>query len=408
MTTVRPNTTTEPEADGVQVGCSFTGVTFATGSPGTAVRRYLDSASSEPLHPAARETFLAALERGYADPARLHGPGRDARLLLDNAREVTASLLGARPDEVTFTSSGTAAVHQGLLGLLEGRRRAGTRLVHSAVEHSAVFAAARWWHRVAGGTADVAGVDALGRVRLDRLAEHVPGAAAVAVQSANPEVGTVQPLGAVADLAREHGVPLFVDAAASAGRADLPDGWTVGAVSAHKWGGPAGVGVLLVRTGARWRAPFPVDDRIDPRGAGYENVPAVLASAAALQATVAERYEVDARQRALVDRIRARVPEIVDDVDVVGDPDDRLPHVVTFSVLYVEGDALVRELDRHGFGVSSGSACSASTLTPSHVLEAMGALTHGNIRVSLTRDTGEADVEAFLEVLPGVVEGLRP
>ncbi len=163
-----------------------------------------------------------------------------------------------------------------------------------------------------------------------------------------------------------------------------------------------------MRKGARWRAPFPTDDRVDPRVAGFENVPAVLAAAAALQAVVAERDEVGARQRALVDRIRARVAASVPDVDVVGDPDDRLPHVVTFSCLYVEGEALVRELDRRGFGVSSGSACSASTLTPSHVLEAMGALTHGNIRVSLGRDTTEADVDAFLAVLPEVVAGLRP
>jgi cysteine desulfurase len=239
------------------------------------------------------------------------------------------------------------------------------------------------------------------------LADLVPGAGVLAVQSANPEVGTVQPLADVAGLAREHDVPLFVDAAASAGRLDLPDGWSAAAASAHKWGGPAGVGVLLVRNGARWRAPFPVDDRIDPRGAGFENVPAALAAAAALQAVTTEREEVAARQRALVHRIRTRVPEILDDVDVVGDPDDRLPHVVTFSVLYVEGEALVRELDKHGFGVSSGSACSASTLTPSHVLEAMGALTHGNIRVSLTRETSEPDIEAFLDVLPGVVAALR-
>ena len=387
-------------------------MTFPTDSPADggppAVRGYLDSASSEPLHPAAREALLAALDRGFADPVRLHGPGRDARLLLDNAREVIAHLLGGRPDEVSFTSSGTTAVHLGVLGLLRGRRRISTRLVHSAVEHSAVFAAARWWADTAGGTSDVAGVDALGRVDVEALGSLVPGAGVVAVQSANLEVGTVQPLPAVAALADDHDVPLFVDAAASAGRADLPAGWTVAAASAHKWGGPAGVGVLLVRTGSRWRAPFPVDDRVDHRVAGFENVPGALASAAALQAVVTERDEVGARQRALVARIRERVPALVEDVDVVGDPDDRLPHVVTFSVLYVEGEALVRELDRHGFGVSSGSACSASTLTPSHVLEAMGALTHGNVRVSLARDTSAADVDAFLDVLPRVVASLRP
>lgn len=376
---------------------------------------YLDAASTEPLHPAAREALLAALEQGYADPVRLHGPGRIARLLLDNAREATAGALGVRPDEVSFTSSGTQAVHAGVLGLLLGRSRVGTRLVHSAVEHSAVFAAGAWWARhhpgAPAGTTDVVGVDRLGRVSLEGVEQALgrpEGPAGVlAVQSANLEVGTRQPIELVADLAALNDVPLFVDAAASAGRLALPDGWAAAAASAHKWGGPAGVGLLLVRKGARWRPPFPTDDRVDPRVAGFENVPAALAAAAALQAVVAERDEVNARQHALVDRIRTRVAAEVPDVDVVGDPDDRLPHVVTFSCLYVEGEALVRELDRRGFAVSSGSACSAAALTPSHVLEAMGALTHGNIRVSVSREATQQDVDAFLDVLPGVVASLR-
>ena len=129
------------------------------------------------------------------------------------------------------------------------------------------------------------------------------------------------------------GVPVFTDACASAGRLPLPDGWSAAAASAHKWGGPAGVGVLLVRKGARWRHPFPVDERIDERAPGFENVPAALAAAAALQAVVAERDEVNVRQHALVDRIRAGVATIAD-IDVVGDPVDRLPHLVTFSCLY--------------------------------------------------------------------------
>ncbi|MGN6576275.1 MAG: aminotransferase class V-fold PLP-dependent enzyme, partial [Nocardioides sp.] len=241
--------------------------------------RYLDHASSEPLHPVARETLLAALDQGYGDPVRLHGPGRNARLLLDNAREVVASVLGVRPDEVSFTSSGTAAVHQGVLGLLMGRRRVSTRLVHSAVEHSAVFAAGDWWGRHFGGTTHPVAVDSLGRVSVAELGTALePPAGVVAVQSANLEVGTVQPLVEVASAAEAAGVPLFVDFAASAGRLDLPAGWSAAAASAHKWGGPAGVGLLLVRKGARWRAPFPTDDRADPRVSGFENVPAALAA----------------------------------------------------------------------------------------------------------------------------------
>ena len=362
----------------------------------------LDSASSAPLHPAAREVLLAALDRGYADPRRLHRAGRDARLLLDNAREATADALGVRPDEVTFTPSGTHAVHLGLLGLLRGSRR-GSAVVHSAVEHSAVRHAVAWG--ADGGDREVR-VDRSGLVDRDGLVEDArsPGVGVVALQTANHEVGTLQPVGGL-DLPDD--VPLFTDACASMGRLPLPGGWAAAAGSAHKWGGPAGVGVLLVRKRARWRNPFPGDDRVDERSTGFENVPAVLAAAAALQAVVAERDEVNARQHELVDVVRRRVAAEVPDVEVVGDPDHRLPHLVTFSCLYVDGEALVTELDRRGFGIASGSACTASTLTPSHVLEAMGVLTHGNVRLSLQRDTTRADVDAFCDVLPGVVAEIR-
>ncbi len=228
--------------------------------------------------------------------------------------------------------------------------------------------------------------------------------AAIALQSANHEVGTVQPVAAVAD-AVGPGVPLFVDACASAGRLPLPAGWSVAAASAHKWGGPAGVGVLLVRKGTRWRNAYPADDRVDERSGGFENVPAALAAAAALRAVTADA-ENARRQHTLVDRIRAAVAEIPD-VEVVGDPVDRLPHLVTFSCLYVDGEAVVTELDRLGYGVASGSACSSSSLRPSHVLAEMGVLTHGNVRVSLPRDITADEVDGFLGVLPGVVAGIR-
>jgi cysteine desulfurase len=363
---------------------------------------YLDAASSDPLHPAAREVLRAALDQGYADPRRLHGPGRSARILLDNAREAVAGSLGVRPDEVTFTASGTDAVHRGLLGLRAGRARVGSTVIHSAVEHSAVLHAAAW----AGGESVSVPVDRLGHVHVDELARaaSAPGVAVAAVQSANHEVGTVQPLPDVVAALGE--VPLFVDACASAGRLPLPHGWAAAAASAHKWGGPAGVGVLLVRKGARWRNPFPGDDRVDERTTGFENVPAALAAAAALQAVVAERDEVGRRQAALIARVRAAVAAI-GDVEVVGDPDARLPHLVTFSCLYVDGEALVLGLDRRGYGVASGSACTASTLEPSHVLAAMGVLTHGNVRLSLTRDTTQDDVDGFLQALPEVVGSIR-
>lgn len=353
-----------------------------------------------PLHPAAREVLLAALDRGYADPRRLHRAGREARLLLDNAREATADALGVRADEVSFTPSGTHAVHLGLLGLVRGSRR-GDGVAYSAVEHSAVHRAVEW-----GARGHVVSCGSDGRVDDDDLVHEaiVPEVGVVALQTANHEVGTVQPVG---ELELPDSVPLFTDARASMGRLPLPSGWAVAAGSAHQWGGPAGVGVLLVRKRARWRNPFPGDDRVDERSTGFENIPAALAAAASLQAVVAEREEVNARQHALIDVVRRRVAAEVPDVEVVGDPVRRLPHLVTFSCLYVDGEALVIELDRRGFGVASGSACTASTLTPSHVLEAMGVLTHGNVRLSLQRDTTESDVHAFCDVLPALVAEIR-
>jgi cysteine desulfurase len=365
---------------------------------------YLDSASSEPLHPAAREAMVAALDTGWADPRRLHGHARNARLLLDNAREVVAESLGVRRDEVSFTASGTDAVHRGLLGLIPRSGARSTTILTSAVEHSSVLHA-RDWHTRRGGEGMVAASDHLGRP-----ADGVWAAAredevgVAALQSANHEVGTVQDVaGAAAELGD---IPLFVDACASMGRIPLPDGWSAAAGSAHKWGGPAGVGILLVRKGVRWASPFPGDDRVDERAPGFENVPAALGAAAALQAVVTERDEVNARQFALVDRIRAAVREIPD-VEVVGDPVDRLPHVVTFSFLYVDGEAIVDALNRRGLAVASGSACTSSSLEPSHVLSAMGVLTHGNVRVSLTRETTDADVDQLLAALPDVVAQIR-
>ena len=368
---------------------------------------YFDAASTEPLHPAAREVLMAALDDGWADPARLYGGARRARLLLDNAREVVASLVGARTDEVSFTTSGTQAVHLAVLGTALGRRRVGNRLVVSAVEHSSVLFAAEA-HQRAGGDVTHVPVDRAGRVDADVFADLLTDDTALAcLQAANHEVGTVQPVDDVAASCAARGMPLLVDAAQVVGRLPVPKGWTLLAASAHKWGGPAGVGVLAIRRGTRWRLPTPHDERGSGRVPGFEDVPGALAAAAALRARSEEAETLAVTHHDLIERIRAQVPLLVPDVEVVGHPTERLPHLVTFSCLYVDGEALLTELDREGFAVSSGSSCTASTLRPSHVLAAMGVLTHGNVRVSLTRTTSSAEVDRFLDVLPGVVERVR-
>src|SRR5882757_4685042 len=363
---------------------------------------YFDMASAAPLHPVARQALIAALDEGWADPARLYREGRRARLLLDAAREAAAQEVGCRPDELVFTPSGTRALHSAIAGAAAGRRRIGRHVVLSAVEHSAVLHAAERHDSTA------VGVDRHGRVNAaDFTAALRTDTALACLQSANHEVGTVQPVAEVADACRAAGVPLLVDAAQSLGWEPVAGGWSLLAASAHKWGGPPGVGLLAVRKGTRFAPQEPADERESGRAPGFENLPAIVAAAASLRAVRAEAADASARLSALVDRIRTRVPELVPDVEVVGHDRLRLPHIVTFSCLYVDGEALLTGLDRAGFSVSSGSSCTSSTLTPSHVLKAMGVLSEGNVRVSLPVGAAEADVERFLAVRPGAVAGVR-
>jgi cysteine desulfurase len=364
--------------------------------------------------PAAREAMLAALEAGWADPRRLYAEGRRARSILDQAREVIADGLGLRPPELSFLPDGPAALRAAVQGVRFVARRRGERVVATAVEHSAVLTHGRYRAAQAQDEQVFAEVpvDHLGRVRPEALARELamPGTVAAVVQSANGEVGTRQPLEQVHELSRGHGVPLVVDAMAGLGRDPVPHAFDVLAGEALSWGGPPGVGVLAVPERVRWRLPGPVSELEHGRSEVMPVVPLALAAAEAWRQTEAVREADAAAARALVEAIRtaaARVP----DVEVVGDPDERLPHVVTFSCLYVDGEALVSELDRRGFAVASGSACTASTLEPSHVLAAMGVLTHGNVRVALPLEAVDPSraqvVERFVRELPEAVHSVR-
>ncbi|WP_249669317.1 cysteine desulfurase family protein [Cellulomonas hominis] len=386
--------------------------------PPAPVRRVvLDAAGRAPVLPAAREAFLAALDEGWADPRRLHTEGRRARALLDGAREAVAALVGARTEEVDWAPSHTAALHTAVLTVARGRRRVGGSVVVPEVERMAVLDAAAAAGAVAGAVAGVpdggrvtvpVGTD--GRVDLAALDEAVrrPGVALAAVQHANGEVGSLQPVAEAHAAARAAGVPLLVDAGSSFGHVPVGPEWDVLAIDPGDVGALPGATVLVTRTGVR-RSPVLAagaldDDRWFPGGV---SVPAALAAAVALQAAAARLRTGPDPRAALVDRVRARVAAEVPEVDVVGPATGRLPHVLTFSCLYVDGEAVVTALDRAGFAVASGSACTSATEQPSHVLAAMGALTGGNVRLSLPVGTSAADVERFCDVLPGVVVALR-
>lgn len=365
---------------------------------------YLDAGARAPLHPAAQEAARAAEAEGWADPRGLHAEGRRARLLLESARESLAGSLGCRTSEVRFLPSHTAALHAGVLALARARRRVGSRVVASAVERAAVHHAARFLDE---GAPVLVPVDRAGRVELPAWSDAVtgPGVAVAALQHANGEVGTVQPVPDALTAARGAGVPLVVDAGASVGHLAPPSDWDALTADPSSWGGLPGVAVLAVRSRTRAVPAWPEDE--DPWAPGGVPVAAAFAAAVSLEAVQRERGELARRQHGLVARIRSRVTQEVPDVDVVGDPDGRLPHVVTFSCLYVDGEALLGELDRLGFAVGSGSACTSSAQEPSHVLAAMGALTHGNVRIGLHRGTTAEDVERFCDALPAAVRRVR-
>ena len=390
-------------------------------------RSYLDHASSSPLRPAAYEAMLPWIGHP-GDPGRVHAEGRAARVALEEAREQVAAFFGARPREVVFTSGGTESVNAAIFGSVarfsDTRRSSGTpvvpqerrsevggpeavHIVASAVEHSAVLEAAN-----RAGRVTMAGVDVFGRYDpVTVLAGLRPVTGLVSVQLANHEVGTIQPAAEVVAAARERGVLTHVDACAAAGY--LPIDFAalsadLCSVTAHKFGGPKGIGALLVRRGLRI-PPFHLGGAQERnRRAGLENVAAAVGFAAAVAELEGGRLlaEADAA-RALTDRLLTEAPKLVDGLEVFGDPLERLPHLVCFGVQGVEAEPVLLGLDQHGVAVHSGSSCSSETFEPSPVLSAMGVDADHSLRISVGWSSTPDDVSAFLTALPDVVGRLR-
>jgi cysteine desulfurase len=374
-------------------------------------RAYLDHASTSTLRPAAFEAMLPFLREHHADPGRVHAEGRVTRVALEEAREQVAGLLGARPREVVFTSSGTEAVNTAVWGAVARRDEANgpAHVVTTAVEHSAVLDACRR----ARGEVTVVGVDRLGRFDPDEVVAAIrPDTALVSVQLANHEVGTLQPAAAVAAAARERGVLVHVDACMAAGHVPV-DFHTLGAdlcsVTAHKLGGPKGAGALLVRRGLRVPQLIVGGAQERARRGGLEDVPAMVGfGAAAAELTADDRLATEARAaRVLIDRVAAGAPDRVAGVTRYGDPDERVPHLGCFGIEGVEAEPVLLGLDQRGVAVHSGSACSSEALEPSPILEAMGVDAEHSLRVSVGWDTTDGDVDAFLDAFPAVIDHLR-
>jgi cysteine desulfurase len=365
-------------------------------------RSYLDHASTSPARPEVVRAVTEWLTKPIGDPGRIHAEGLAARVGVEVAREHVAGLFGARPRSVVFTSGATEAIAAACWGAAER----GPHQVVAAVEHSAVRRAA-----AAHGEVTVVGVDGHGRIDPEALLAAVrPDTALVHVQWGNHEVGTLQPVAEVVAACRERGVLVHVDAASANGRVPVAFddlGADLLSVSAHKLGGPPGVGALLVRRGLRIRPLLVGGDQERARRAGLEPVPLVAGFGAAAEVLADGGLEREAaEQRRLTQRILDAVPSL-EGIVVYGDPVARLPHLVCFGVTGVEPQAVLLGLDRAGVAAHSGSSCSSESLEPSPVLEAMGVDAHHSLRLSVGWSSTDADVDAALGALPEILEHLR-
>ncbi|SJN07992.1 Cysteine desulfurase [Leucobacter sp. 7(1)] len=378
---------------------------------------YLDAAATAPLRPEARAAMLAVWDAGQANASSVHSAGFRARAEVDAARDRIAQALGARPGEVVFTSGGTEANTLAIVGLALARPR-GRHLVTSAIEHSSVLESCRYLERVFGFELTVVPVDAWGRVAPEAVAAALrPDTTLLSVGLANAEVGTVQSINALAELAAVFGIPVHTDAVQaaaslpvsfgsrpeSAGIAAWPGrGITAMTVASHKFGGPQGVGALLLRAGTPVEAVLHGGGQEGGVRSGTENVAGIAGFAAAVSAATstvgATAWELMASREALVRGVLAAVPGTA----LTGDPEERLPGHASFTVAGVSGESLLVALDAAGLAVSSGSACAAGQSDPSPVLLAMGVapeLAQTALRCTLPAPISERTRERFVDVL---------
>jgi cysteine desulfurase len=374
-------------------------------------RLYLDHNATTPLDPRVLEAMLAVLRDGPGNASSLHWFGQRARAAVDEARGAVAALIGASPSEVVFTGSGTEADNLALRGVAAAAREPRRKILYSAIEHHAVVHTARALAEE-GVPVEAVRACADGRVDIDDLRAKLDGTTAlVSLMLANNETGVVQPVAEVARLAHAHGALLHCDAVQAAGKIALDVGALdvdLLALSAHKIYGPQGVGALFVRRGARMKPLLRGGAQERNRRAGTENVAGIAGFGRAARLAARDVGPEAARLAALRDRLEARllaIPGAVRNGDAA-----RVPNTTNVSFDRAEAESLLLALDLQGLAVSTGAACAAGAMEPSHVLRAMGlplARVQGSLRFSLGRSTTEAEVEQAAEMVAEAVARQR-
>jgi cysteine desulfurase len=374
---------------------------------------YLDHASTTPADPEVVAAMLPWYTEEFGNPSTLYSLGLSAAHATRQARESIAQAIGADPEEIYFTSGGTESDNWAILGTAEAQQKKGRHLITSAVEHHAVLESMEYLEK-RGYEVTRVPVDSGGLVDPDDVRRALrPDTILVSIMHANNEVGTVEPISEISKVTREAGVPLHVDAVQTAGKLplDVDDlGVDMLSMSAHKFYGPKGVGLMYLRKRTRITPLFHGGGQEKGRRAGTHNVPGIVGMAKALELATARMADDAVREAALRDRLWAGLNANIEAIYLNGDPLRRLAGNLSVRLSGIEGESMILMLDMEGICVSSGSACTTGSLEPSHVLVALGIPVeeaHGSLRVTLGRSTTEEDIDHFIRVFPPIVARLR-
>ncbi len=377
---------------------------------------YLDHAATTAVDPRVVEEMLPYWTQRYGNASSIYKLGREAHEGLENARATTAGILGCSPGEVVFTSCGSESDNLALRGVAHEQRRRHNKahIITSPIEHHAIGHTVEQLEKVFGFEATYVPVDGDGLVDPASVEQAIRSdTALISIMLANNEVGTIEPIAEIAQIARAHKIPFHTDAVQAGGTLDLNVdrlGVDLLSLSAHKFYGPKGVGVLYVRRGTPLLPVQTGGGHERRRRAGTENVAYAVGLARALELAHQEREETNGHIARLRDRLIAGVLGTIPDCQLTGHPERRMPNSASFVFRYIEGESILLNLDLLGIAASSGSACTSASLEPSHVLTAMGLpheVAHGSLRLTLGKENTEADVDYVLEHLPGIIQKLR-
>ena len=375
---------------------------------------YLDNAATTMVRQEVVDAMIPAFTTYYGNPSSLHEFARDAEQLLDNARKDVAAVIGAKPDEIVFTGGGSESDNMALRGAVAANKKKGKHVITSAVEHHAVLYTLQAMEREGLIDLTILPVDEYALVSVESLQNALrDDTVLVSIMFANNEVGSINPIAELGKVCCDKGVLFHTDAVQATGHVPIDVtkmNIDLLSISAHKFHGPKGVGVLYIRKGVRIPSLIIGGGQEKKRRAGTENVPGIVGLATALKLANEHMAENAVKVGALRDKLLKGIAERIPDVKLNGHPTLRLPNNVNYSIRYIEGESILLMLDINGIAASSGSACTSGSLDPSHVLLAMGLpheIAHGSLRMTLSEFTTEEEIDYVLDLLPQIIQRLR-